>query len=90
MRMSVNRLMEEELAARLVQSDALSFRSEHQHYYDLFGIAELRGAVARFLTTHFRALQSLLPENVSVVGAEPERSTYLTTYLRVPSTGLRV
>ncbi|XP_063594441.1 1-aminocyclopropane-1-carboxylate synthase-like protein 1 [Penaeus indicus] len=50
---AVNRLMEEELSARLRRGDALSYSPSFQHYYDFAGTRELKVALVGFLERHF-------------------------------------
>ncbi|XP_069678877.1 probable inactive 1-aminocyclopropane-1-carboxylate synthase-like protein 2 [Periplaneta americana] len=64
---SVSALCEDLILKRLNQSDLFQFGLKAQHYYPMWGIPELREAIANCLTRHLAADRPVLPENVLVV-----------------------
>ncbi|XP_042225161.1 probable inactive 1-aminocyclopropane-1-carboxylate synthase-like protein 2 [Homarus americanus] len=64
---AVNRLMEEEVLARLNMADALTLTAKHQYYSDTNGIPELRTAIAKLLTRHHKPQNSINPDNLIVM-----------------------
>nr|XP_045605766.1 probable inactive 1-aminocyclopropane-1-carboxylate synthase-like protein 2 [Procambarus clarkii] len=67
MAQAVNRLLEEEVLARINKPDALTLTSRHQYYSDTSGITELRTAIANLLTRHHKPSKSINPDNLVVM-----------------------
>ncbi|XP_076064845.1 putative inactive 1-aminocyclopropane-1-carboxylate synthase-like protein 2 isoform X2 [Oratosquilla oratoria] len=64
---AVNRVMEEELAERLTNSDALRFDQRYQHYFNPSGVLELRQAVADTLTRQLAPDNPVSPDNLVIM-----------------------
>ncbi|XP_042856908.1 1-aminocyclopropane-1-carboxylate synthase-like protein 1 [Penaeus japonicus] len=64
---AVNRLMEDELSARLLRGDALSYSPSYQHYYDFDGTQELKGALVDFLGRHFNPAKDISQNELVVL-----------------------
>lgn len=64
MAQAVNRLMEDDVLARLNRGDALTLTARHQYYFNSTGILELRQALVNLFSRHHKPRKPLSPDNV--------------------------
>ena len=64
---SVSALCEDIILKRVNETGLFQFGPKEQHYFPMWGIPELREALASFLTRHLAPDLPVLPENVSFV-----------------------